>query len=93
MNGVRYFRAGNFSRAIAEWETVWRSYPEYEKVDEYLVKAYQYRGMEYYAQHQYEEALEVWGRILEVDPDNEKAIRYITRTREELSRLEGYTGG
>jgi tetratricopeptide (TPR) repeat protein len=90
--GVSHFKNGNFSRAIAEWEQVWHRYPHFEKVGEYLVKAYQYRGMELYAQHQYEDALEIWDRVLDVDPENEKAIRYINRTKEELSRLEGYTG-
>ena len=91
--GVHFFRKGNFARAIVEWERVWRRYPQMEKVSEYLVKAYQYRGMELYAHHLYEEALEVWRKILYVDPDNEKALRYINKTKEELSRLEGLAGG
>ena len=56
------------------------------------MKAYQYLGMEHYARHEYDRALEVWNKILAVDPNNEKAIRYITKTKEELSKLEGFTG-
>ncbi|MCK4237095.1 MAG: hypothetical protein KAX38_08230, partial [Candidatus Krumholzibacteria bacterium] len=89
--GVEYFKRGNFAKAISEWEHVWNKYPQFEKVEEYLIKAYQYSGMEFYAQHRYKESLEVWGKMLDVDPDNEKAIRYISRTREELARLEGLT--
>ncbi|UCF05481.1 MAG: PorV/PorQ family protein [bacterium] len=87
--GYEYFKRGQFSGAIREWEKVWKRYPRFEKVADYLIKAYQYYGMELYTSHRYEESLEVWGRILEVDPDNEKALRYIDRTKEELAKLEG----
>ena len=61
-------------------------------VDVYLVRAYQYRGMELYVQRRYKDAIVVWNEILEVDPDNEKAIRYINRIRQELEKLEELTG-
>jgi tetratricopeptide (TPR) repeat protein len=89
--GIQFLAQADFARAIAEWEGVYRVDPRFEQVAGYLVKAYQYLGMECYARHEYERALEIWNRILVVDPNNEKAIRYITKTREELSKLEGYT--
>jgi tetratricopeptide (TPR) repeat protein len=89
--GIRFLSEADFARAIAEWEGVYRAAPQYERVAGYLVKAYQYLGMEYYARHEYERALEIWNKILVVDPNNEKAIRYITKTREELSKLEDFT--
>lgn len=87
--GVEYFGLGNFRGAIGEWERIWKDNPRFENVADYLIKAYQYRGMELYANHAYEDALEMWERILLVDPDNAKAHRYIKRTKEELSSLEG----
>jgi tetratricopeptide (TPR) repeat protein len=89
--GIASFGKADFAGAIEEWEGVYRDAPGYEQVAGYLVKAYQYLGMEYYARHEYERALEVWNKILAVDPDNEKAIRYIAKTKEELSKLEGFT--
>jgi tetratricopeptide (TPR) repeat protein len=89
--GVESFKRGDFAGAIEEWEGVRREYSEFEEVAGYLVKAYQYLGMEYYARHEYEKALETWNKILVVDPDNEKALRYIQKTKEELSKLEGLT--
>ncbi|MDD4856573.1 MAG: hypothetical protein PHD74_00550 [Candidatus Krumholzibacteria bacterium] len=89
--GIDSFTRSDFAHAIAEWEGVYRVAPQYEQVSDYLVKAYQYLGMEYYADHEYERALEVWNKILVVDPDNEKAIRYIGKTTEELSKLEKLT--
>jgi len=90
--GVEYFKDGKFELAVSNWEEVWRKHPAFEKVEEFLIKAYQYWGMELYTRHDYNEALKVWSRIIEVDPGNEKAIRYIKRTREEMSRLERVAG-
>ncbi len=90
--GAEHFRAGNFDRAAYEWQPIWEKYPGYENLDDYLVKAYEYWGMELYTQHKYDEALEVWQRILTVDDNNEKALRYIQRTKEELERLRSLTG-
>jgi tetratricopeptide (TPR) repeat protein len=90
--GIDCFTRADFARAIAEWEGVYHVFPAYERVSDYLVKAYQYLGMEYYAHHDYDRALEVWNKILVIDPNNEKAIRYISKTKEELSKLEGLTG-
>jgi tetratricopeptide (TPR) repeat protein len=90
--GAASFREGRFEAAVKAWEPVWMEYPHYENLAEYLIKAYQYWGMELYTRHRYEEALEVWERILRVDGNNEKALRYIRRTREELESLRSLTG-
>ena len=87
--GIKLFTRSDFRNAIIVWEEVWKLDPEFENVSEYLIKAYQFLGMDLYAGQRYEKALEMWERILLVDPRNGKAQRYITRTKEELSRLEG----
>jgi len=91
-NGAEHFKKGKFDKAIEEWEKVWNRSSEFEDVGNYLVRAYLYWGMELYTRNDYKEALEIWGMILKVDPDNEKAIRYIRRTREELSELQSVSG-
>jgi tetratricopeptide (TPR) repeat protein len=91
VKGVNAFRSNDFTTAIAHWEDVWKKHPRFEKVEEYLVKAYQFHGMNLYSRNRYHEALEVWAKILDVDRDNEKALRYIQRTRVELERFEGLT--
>lgn len=90
--GVAFFTEGKYEDAIDSWEKVWKVWNSFEKVEEYLVKAYQFRGMDLYADHRYEEALEAWQKILVIDPRNEKAARYIRRTREEMGLLEGTRG-
>ncbi len=87
--GISFFREGNFAMAIREWEKVWQVYPGFDKIEDYLVKSYQYLGMEYYARHKYKEALETWKKILVIRPEHAKAARYINRTREELDKLKG----
>ncbi len=89
--GIKLFTRSDFRNAIIVWEEVWELDPEFENVFEYLIKAYQFLGMELYAGQRYDKALEMWERILLVDPRNGKAQRYIKRTKEELSRLEGIT--
>jgi tetratricopeptide (TPR) repeat protein len=79
-NGVASFTGGKYEDAIDSWEKVWKVWDGFEKVEEYLVKAYQFRGMELYTDHMYEEALETWQKILVIYPRNEKAARYIRRT-------------
>ncbi|MBU8920779.1 MAG: PorV/PorQ family protein [Bacteroidales bacterium] len=90
--GVASFTGGQYEKAIDSWEKVWKVWKGFEKVEEYLVKAYQFRGMDLYTDHSYEEALEVWQKILVIDPGNEKAARYIRRTREEMGLLERTRG-
>jgi tetratricopeptide (TPR) repeat protein len=90
--GVAYFRDGKYELAIQEWEPVWREYPQYEKVEDYLVKAYQFRGMVLYSMQRYDEAIAVWERVLAVDAGNEKALRYIRRTKEEIEQFRNLKG-
>ena len=89
--GYNFFKRGDFRNAIGVWEKVWAIHPEFDKLSNNLIKAYQYMGMELYAKQRYEQALDMWGRILRIDPENSKAHRYIARTKEELLKLEGLT--
>lgn len=87
--GIEYFKHGNFRMAVEKWEPIWRKVPSFEQVADYLIKAYQYYGMQLYTAHKYGEALKAWQNILRIDPSNYKALRYIERTREELNKLSG----
>jgi tetratricopeptide (TPR) repeat protein len=89
--GIAFFKRGEFALAIEEWEKVWNIYRDFESVEDYLVRSYQYLGMEHYAHNEYQRALTVWKKILEIKPGHAKATRYIDRTREELEKLEGLT--
>jgi lipoprotein NlpI len=48
-----------------------------------LIKAYLFEGVELFSRGEYEAALDRCRRVLEIDPANEKARRYLDRIREE----------
>jgi tetratricopeptide (TPR) repeat protein len=82
-DGLAAFRRGDFDAAIREWHVVWMGDPEYQGVGDHLIKAYLFEGVELFSRGEYEAALDRCRRVLEIDPANEKARRYLDRIREE----------
>jgi hypothetical protein len=66
--------------------------PDYENVADHLVKAYLYQVIGLYGSGDYAGATDRCRRLLEVDPKNEKALRYLARLQEEQSELEQIRG-
>jgi tetratricopeptide (TPR) repeat protein len=91
-DGMTAFSAEDFDRAIRLWREVWAEAPEFESVGEHLVKAYLLQGITLYSQGDYERAIERCRHVLEIDPGNEKARRYLDRIQEEKVELE-HIGG
>jgi tetratricopeptide (TPR) repeat protein len=87
--GVAAFDAGRFQQAADSFLKVWTAQPDYYNTADLLTKAYLFVGMGAYSDGKYPEAIEAWQRALTVDPDNSKAKRYLSKTREEMQRLEG----
>ncbi|MBP2681116.1 MAG: Outer rane lipoprotein, partial [Candidatus Krumholzibacteriota bacterium] len=92
-SGIAEFNAGRFDRATELFLKVWTARPDYYNVTELLTKAYLFVGMGYYSDNKYPEAIDAWQRALTVDPDNSKAKRYLSKTREEMQKLEGAHNG
>lgn len=86
--GLRAFSNREFDRAIRSWKAVWVAMPAFADVADNLIKAYLYEGVELYARGNYEAALERCRRVLEIDPSNEKALRYLRRIQEEKDEVE-----
>ena len=57
-----------------------------------MIKAYLYEGIALYGNGEYAQALERCQRVLDIDPKNEKALRYLRRIQEEKSELEHIKG-
>lgn len=87
--GMAKFNAGDFNGAIRSLAVVWTADPDYHNVRDLLAKAYIFVGMEYYSDNKHAEAIETWRKALNVDPDNEKAARYLGKAEEELQKLRG----
>jgi tetratricopeptide (TPR) repeat protein len=86
--GLRRFSAGDFQAAIDIWQRVWNERRDFESVSEYLVKAYLFEGIQLYSAGEYAAAIDRCRRILEIDPKNAKARRYLERIREEQEEVE-----
>ncbi len=52
-----------------------------ETVDQEAVKQHIDSGRRYYRQRQYEKAIEQWNKVLELDPENSKVKKYISRAK------------
>jgi len=87
-DGLAAFSRGDFDDAIRNWRSVWFEDPHLENVSNYLIKAYLFQGVELYGLGRYEDALDRCRRVLEIDPANEKAIRYLDRIKEEQIEIE-----
>jgi tetratricopeptide (TPR) repeat protein len=92
-SGLDAFGRGDFQGAIRSWRAVWIDWPEHPSVAEYLIKAYLYEGIALYTSGKYEAAIDLCNRVLEIDPSNAKAKRYLQRMREEKAELQQIGGG
>jgi tetratricopeptide (TPR) repeat protein len=87
------FQTGDFEGAIRAWRSVWALDPNYQQVSDYLIKACLYEGVASYSSGRYDVAIDLCRKVLEIDPHNEKAMRYLERIREEKTELEEIEGG
>jgi tetratricopeptide (TPR) repeat protein len=91
--GLDAFQLGDFDRAIRAWRGVWARDPDFQQVSDYLIKACLYEGIASYSNGRYDLAIDLCRKVLEIDPNNEKAKRYLERIREEKTELEQIEGG
>jgi len=91
-DGLRSFQAGDFDGATRQWQKIWDEAPGFESVGSYLVKAYLLQGIHLYSQGDYRMAMSRCNRVLEIDPANEKARRYLARIQEEQQATEAIRG-
>ncbi len=91
--GVDEFRQRRNREAIRYFEFVYDLVPTYEKVDSYLKQAYLFTGMEHYTSGEISEAVDVWEKILGVDPEDDQALTYLRRARIAIQKAEELTGG
>jgi len=102
--GLQLFADGNYKEALAEFETIARFDPKYLKVQEYIrrtkaemasISSYSpkimdlyYKGVDLFVQKKYIEAINVWKKILKIDPYNKLALRNIKEAEDRLKKLE-----
>jgi tetratricopeptide (TPR) repeat protein len=79
--------------AIRYLELVWTIDPDYQRVADHLKREYLTRGMEFFADGELDKAVDLWERVLRVDPSDERARGYLTRAREQATRTREILGG
>jgi tetratricopeptide (TPR) repeat protein len=90
--GVAALKAGNFDAGLRDLETVWRADPRYADVADRIKTEYQVRGLEAYSSRRLEYAIQLWERALEIDPQDNKTIAYLSHAREQLKKPEAPGG-
>ncbi len=91
-NGLKYLQQQKITLAIKQLEFVYEHDPQYREIKLYLIKSYLVAGMEHYTTGRFSEAINTWQKVLQLDPENQKALSYINRTRTELVRIEEIVG-
>jgi tetratricopeptide (TPR) repeat protein len=79
-------------KAIKYLELVWSIDPSYKGAAEHLKREYMTRGMEYFADGKYDEAVAFWENALRIDPTDERTKGYLSRAREQSARTRQILG-
>ncbi len=90
--GVEAMTQNRLEVAARLFETVHESVPRYKDIAARLRQAYLFLGMEHYTEGEPEEAIQVWTKVLEIDPQDEKALAYIRKTKQELEKIRELPG-
>lgn len=102
--GVELYSQEDYDNAIIEFETVLKFDPNHRQAREFLQKArgakrnpttyskeimgLYYQGIDFYVAGEYRKAIDVWNRILRIDPYNNLALKNIADAEKKLKELE-----
>jgi tetratricopeptide (TPR) repeat protein len=90
--GVGAMQSGRTQDAVRYWELVWGMDPDYQRVREHLKREYMTQGLERFAQGDLAEAIAQWEKALRVDPADARAVAYLARAQEQLTRTREILG-
>ena len=85
--GIDDYNAGNYIKAIEQWQTALKSDPSHKEMNEYMIKAYISQGIAYYRQEKLKEAVDFWEKALKLKPGEEKAALYLKRAKNKIKML------
>jgi tetratricopeptide (TPR) repeat protein len=66
--------------------------PQYEEVASYLLRVYRVTGLESYTEGRLEEAVKIWDKALQLEPENVQVRRYLNRAHAKLARARSTEG-
>jgi tetratricopeptide (TPR) repeat protein len=86
--GIDAFEQSRILEAAGHLEAVYKRSPHFREAGSYLKRAYLSIGMEQYTNGDLAGAIRIWSEALRIDQKDEKALAYISRTRQELKKIE-----
>jgi tetratricopeptide (TPR) repeat protein len=87
--GMANYRAGDLIAAMRDWEEVARRAPHFEEVDQYLLRVYRVVGLESYTEGRLQDAIDIWNKALQLEPENPQVRRYMDQANAKLQRSRG----
>jgi tetratricopeptide (TPR) repeat protein len=86
--GIRLYRTGDMMAAMQAWEEVARKAPHHQDVDSYLLRVYRVAGLERYTEGRLRDAVDIWQKALQLDPENRQLSRYLNQAQTKLKRAQ-----
>lgn len=86
--GIDNYNAGEYLKAIENWNIALASDPLHKEMNEYLVKALVSQGILFYRQEKLKEAVDYWEKAAKLNPNEEKITLYIKRAKNKSKMLE-----
>lgn len=90
--GIEASQAERSEDAVRYFELVHSASPGYAQVRENLVREYLTLGMDRFARGDLDDAIDIWQRAIEVDPQDDKARGYLERALRHRDRSQEILG-
>jgi tetratricopeptide (TPR) repeat protein len=86
--GMQLYRSGDLVGALGDWEVVARHDTAYGDVGQYLLRVYRVCGLERYTEGQLQQAIALWDKALQLEPQNAQLRRYRAQAEAKLRRAQ-----
>jgi tetratricopeptide (TPR) repeat protein len=86
--GIDFYNAGEYLKAMENWETALRFDKNNKEINEYMIKALVSQGIFLYRQEKLKEAISFWDKALKIRPNEEKILLYVKRAVNKIKNLE-----
>ncbi|RIK73949.1 hypothetical protein DCC62_16320, partial [candidate division KSB1 bacterium] len=96
--GERYYNRGQFAQAMELFDRVLAKDPNHVEAKRYLdnsqrqlhlkIEQHFNRGLTYYANEDYDNAIKEWERVLAFNPEHAQSLQYREQARQKLEALQ-----
>ena len=86
--GIERYNKNDYLGALSYWEEGLRELPGHHKMQEFYIKVRLTQGIMDYRENKLEDAIKHWEKVLELEPKNEGALKYLKRAKTKQERLK-----